>query len=506
MFAGPMALLLRSLRIDSRSMQSHLTRFGLIAGIYVSLIVTVAQAGIFSAPGLRFFTSSITLNAVFLTLLGFSFFSTTISEEKEEDTLGLMLMAGISPLGILTGKLVGRLIQAMFLILLQYPFTLLAVTLGGVTSTQINAAFVGLGAYLIFLAGTGVLCSTLAPSNRLAGKWMVFVLFAYCLIPFVCRGLLKFGVFLGIFSSGSFRTNSVLARLTSISVFDRLSAFGATGFGESPWSFQVLSNLLAGVICAGLAWVLFGVATRTPSTEHTTRGSLSTPSAKRGQQRGPGRVWENPFVWKDFYFVAGGWNSIKKRILPYLGLFLFCALLSASWGGPEVLEVFQFFLMPAVAWDLAMVLSQSIHDEIRGQTLGALYMLPQSSTWIVYSKFGGALLAMIPIAAIVVTANYVGIDTTYDFLNDAAALFLISHFVLVPHLACLYSTWFRWGAVSLAIGTTLGMMAIWVSVFITFRSGDNDGIVATAGLVALIACSACHPLLLKRLDQIAARS
>jgi len=48
----------------------------------------------FGAPGLRFFYGISYLNLAFLTLLGISFFSTSISEEKEEDTLGLMLMAG----------------------------------------------------------------------------------------------------------------------------------------------------------------------------------------------------------------------------------------------------------------------------------------------------------------------------------------------------------------------------------------------------------------------------
>ncbi|HEY4261921.1 MAG TPA: hypothetical protein VGM98_17250, partial [Schlesneria sp.] len=97
MFQGVLALVGRSLRVDSRSLQSHLARFGLIAAIYVVLCVAQWNSTSFGAPGLRFFYGIGYLNLAFMTLLGISFFSTSISEEKEEDTLGLMLMAGIGP-------------------------------------------------------------------------------------------------------------------------------------------------------------------------------------------------------------------------------------------------------------------------------------------------------------------------------------------------------------------------------------------------------------------------
>ena len=42
--------------------------------------------------------------------------------------IGLMLMAGISPLGILLGKSCGRLLQAALLLTVQFPFTWLAIT------------------------------------------------------------------------------------------------------------------------------------------------------------------------------------------------------------------------------------------------------------------------------------------------------------------------------------------------------------------------------------------
>lgn len=95
----------------------------------------------FGAPGLRFFQYLVTLNGCLIGLAGIGFFSSAITEEKEEGTLGLMQMTGISPLGILFGKLVSRLLQASLLIIIQIPFTLLAITLGGITLPQILATY-----------------------------------------------------------------------------------------------------------------------------------------------------------------------------------------------------------------------------------------------------------------------------------------------------------------------------------------------------------------------------
>src|SRR5262249_4694747 len=135
MLPGVLALLERSLRVDARALGPHQARFWLMIGIYGTIIYTAAMSATIGAPGLTLFRVVTQLNLVFITLMGIGFFSTAISEEREEDTLGLMLMAGISPLGILMGKSVGRLAQASLLVAVQYPFTLLAVTLGGVTQT-----------------------------------------------------------------------------------------------------------------------------------------------------------------------------------------------------------------------------------------------------------------------------------------------------------------------------------------------------------------------------------
>ena len=91
------------------------------------------------APGLHFLQEMVWLNLVFITLAGLSYFASAITEEKEEMMLGLLRMTDLNPVAILLGKSTSRLVGALLLLLVQVPFVLLAVTLGGVGLLQIAA-------------------------------------------------------------------------------------------------------------------------------------------------------------------------------------------------------------------------------------------------------------------------------------------------------------------------------------------------------------------------------
>ena len=131
MLRGTLALMIRGLRFDCRRWQMHALRFLLVAIflflLFISWIEYVVSIG--TAPGLGFFSYITYTNFVFITLGGMSFFTSSITEEKEEQTLGLLKMAGVNPLGILMGKLGPRLLNALLLLAIQFPFVQLAVTL-----------------------------------------------------------------------------------------------------------------------------------------------------------------------------------------------------------------------------------------------------------------------------------------------------------------------------------------------------------------------------------------
>ena len=480
----------RSLRVDARSLQVHLARFGLLVGIYVSLITVIQMASLMGAPGLNFLRGIAYVNLGFMSLLGISFFSTAISEEKEEDTLGLMQMAGISPIGILIGKTGGRLMQALSLIAIQYPFTLLAVTLGGVSALQINALYLGLAAYLFLLAGFGLFCSTIGSNNRVAATYMIVGLGTYTLIPRVISSLMQ----------GTGVVSVILDRVVAFSVFEQMGTIMTTGFGDPTISWQVISNICVGVGCFGLAWALFGYGTRDLSSDAITRGIVPV-KGNRFRRFSPGRAWKNPFVWKDFYFVSGGFGMIPVRCLFCLGLFcLMCAVDRSN----TAISGFQVFLSLAIAIDAGRVMSGSIYDERRGQTLASLVMLPRSTWGVLYSKLAGAMLGWLPGAAInllVSVGTSEGSSNLHWLLNKSDGFMITSFFVLIPHLSTVLSTYLRWGAVPLGtgivIGTFLGLTAVISMPPSSFTS------YALGGFNACL-CICCHLVLVLRFRSLAA--
>lgn len=512
MFHGAFALLERSLRIDARILTAHLCRFGLIASIYASLCFALSTQNMFGAPGLRFFQGIAFLDLAFITLLGFSYFSTVITEEKEEDTLGLMLMAGISPLGILAGKSIGRLWQAMLLVAAQYPFMLLAVTMGGVSSLQVQAVALAMLAYMIFLAGMGLLCSTLAPRNRDASAMVIVGLAIYFLVPLIAKLLvikLSTGVVRGINTPASVELwQGIFSSLGDTCVFLRMREILATGFGQSVWSFQVISNVVLGVTFAGLAWLLFGLSTRDPSTEAASRGWVAE---RRAFFRFPaGRPTFNPFVWKDFHFVSGGFGAILVRFAFYLGIVLsvvgleYLSLTANAQSVALCLSLLSF----SVAIDAAMVLARAMHDEIRGQTLSSLLMLPHSSARIVYSKFLGSLLGWLPgpmvLLAVTLSTQTGRKDLSSILRNEHGGWCVALLLILIPHFAPVAALFVRWGSVPVAIGLMTGVYFAIVGGIVIFN-GPSDAFFLVAAILMSVICLLCHLGLLLRIQALAVK-
>lgn len=508
MFRGVLALLERSLRVDARSWPTHLARFGLLVAIFASLYSAISRSVLLGAPGRLFFQVNVYLNLSFMTLLGVGFFSTAITEEKEEDTLGLIQMAGVSPLGILLGKIGGRLCQALLLIAVQYPFTLLAVTLGGVATAQVTAVYVALTSYMLLLAGLGLLCSTVAPNSRSAGAWMSIALLAHAAVSYTCLEALRYTV-----SRGGSVWNHSLEWVASTCIYFETGRILTSSFTESPWSPQAGSNIALGAISAVLSLLLFTRCTQNPATESASRGLVTH---HRGWLRwfSPGRPKMNPFVWKDFHFVGGGVATLLVRVAFYLLLFFVCRELTELWwsnrnGWREAIGFYQVVMLLLVTWELSLVSAKTLHDEVRGQTLASLVMLPAPLRETIYWKYAGALAATLPGLVCLVGISFLTVEGqrhTADFLDRAAGWFFLAHFILVPHLAAYGATFLRWGAVPLAIGGAILSGTFWIGgVFNTFRIGPNDGFVGFVGVMTIVGCCAMHAVVIRRVVTLSQR-
>lgn len=510
---GILALFFRSLRIEARSFRMHLLWFLLMLVIYMSLWMAQQWSQAFGAPGLRFFQYVAYLDAVFITLLGLSFFSTAISEEKEEDTLGLMTMAGIGSLGILLGKSTSRLFQVFLLLAIQFPFTLLAVTMGGLLPVQIFSAYISLLAYTILLANVALLCSVACRTNRNASALTTFWLLGYLFAPLMALAMKGELTYRGWTADGSLRglVFVVLDWIARSTIFSDLYAVTVTSF-EFHFTPQIITNTLGGGISFCLAWLLFGFVSKEPATDSTSRGMVAKSTSGRLRFFSAGRVWDLPLVWKDFFFVAGGWGGIIIRCCLYFGLYGLCISASLSDGSnmefKHVTYLFQIFAYPLVGIDIALTASRVFHEEIKGQTLSSLLMLPRSIPELVYTKVLGCALALLP-GVLSLTLSFVmpgGCDFIKPLTDEPYMFWWLMNLILMIHLTALFSTFLRSGAFALAFGTTIGTMILTGMILgsVAFASGSDviQGLFLLAALVQAGACAGCHVIILQRIPKL----
>jgi len=468
MWTPSLALLTRALRMDARLMRAHIVRMLFLGIVFFSLLITHASSGRFGAPGLEFFWKIAWLNAILLTLAGIGFFSTAITEEKDEGMLGLLRMAGMGPLVLLLGKSTSRMMSALLILGVQIPFALLAVTLGGVTVHQVLAVYGALAAYLVLLANLGLFCSVAGSGSASASGLMTLVLGLFLIgAPLIDAALASTLPVPG--GTGTVWTAAawVSSRLVAASVFVRLNTILDISFAGSVWSFQVWSNFAAAGAFFGLSWLLFD---RLTGSARPLLGPLRAlrNAPDRLPTRSPRRVWVSPIAWKDFHFLAGGRKiMIAKTILYGLTIAGFWGyLISTSprpmyWRNPleEIGQIAMLEMIGAIVLELSLLASSLFRGEVKDRTLPLLMMLPRTTGSIAYAKTGGALLSLGPavgwfcVGAVLAPDSFVdGLELFFTYPSAVFAWLYVLIFALFLYLTVYLSLVVKWGALPLAIG------------------------------------------------------
>ena len=500
MYYGLLALLTRSLRQDARQTRNHVFRLAFVAFIYFALLAATVTSGMFGAPGLRFFTQMAWLNLFFISCAGIGFFSSAITEEKEEETIGLLQMAGLNPLGILLGKSTSRLIQASMLLIVQFPFSLLAVTLGGVTPHQIVAAYAALLAYMILLANVALVFSTICQRGGTAAGMTTLMFAVYFTMPglatLVNADLASIGWGKSHwFTGGVFET---LDWLGQSSIWDRLQATTQTGFKDPIFSRQVISNSLGGLACFLTAWLVFNPFTRSMSSQGVTRG-LVLKSTSRVQFLSPGRCWALPLVWKDFQFIGGGYAFAVVKLIGYSALLALIVYVNTLEGvtasnirWDDVGKMYVMCMAWAVVIEGCIFSSRIFHDEVRLQTLSSLLMLPRTIPYLAYSKALGCLMGLLPSLLCLALGALLlpGIESqrVLEMLVEPYLWGVVLSVVIFLHLVALLSLFVKWGALPLAM-MLMGFITPCcpVSSLLLFVVGPQGGLRESYGVLAATA-------------------
>ena len=472
---GPtFALFIRSLREDTRAKFTPIGRASLVLVVLFFIAIQQRSFARQPAPGLQVFFTVMMVNLFGLVLGGITAFCSAITEEKEDDTLGLLRMTNLSPLAILFGKGISRLVSGVLLIVSQLPFTMLCVTLGGVSAATIWKGYEVLLCTLFFLCCLGLLTSVIAKRTGVAVAITVFVgAVLYVGVPIIYMTNFARNPWSGAPTQspvqealGWVMANNPLYQLTM------LTQGGGRGFlptAGSPWLFHGV----AGVVCFLLAWALFGrfcsgTAETAPKKKSAKPGSKSLRSPRPGSR---------PLVWKDFWFLIGGRRGLISRFIGYgvltFGIIAWAIAENSYMESKVVGEMMVVFAGFGLGVELVIGSASIFGLERKGLTLSSLLTLPVPLGRIVRHKILGVLGSFIPGLCFVGLGMAMTPESVVSFFDDvtrrdadtAVFIYMLLHLIAVPLLTCWLSLKMRRGAVAAAIAigviwnVLLGVMA-----------------------------------------------
>lgn len=499
-----LALVRRSLQTEARLVRGHLSRC-LLAGFVLWTLFT-SQWEIFrqGAPGLNLFRSISYYNYFFITILGTAFFATSITEEKEERTLGLLKMAGVGPTSLILGKWTPRMISAFLLVAIQIPFTALATTLGGVLWDQIQAAYLSLFAHLFLIGSIGLFFSVISASTTAACGWALALIGVYLIGPSMTAGI--FGD-----AQGTFIGDAILwtaEHIQNMNAYSKLGDILTTGFKASGWNYQFWSNLCVGSAFLIASWSLFERFTANEKSQNEL--SMFDHMRKKLKTRERSRVWNSAIVWKEYQFLGGGtaylWMKFFFYFFGILGLTVLMGVRSSYFfetlGG--MLFGWSLFL---IVVEIAIMTARLYRSELHQKTWATLVLLPRPTSEILYAKLLGGLSVIQPqLVCLTLGVLLLGeefLEAIGSILSEpdlGTIFFAFSYFILqivlsihVSTLLSITQSWASWPIAVFLAGFLVfiaNVTAISCLVFVISESGflalTSVGCVATLAVIIAI--------------------
>ena len=448
------------------------------------------------------------------------FFSTAITEEKEEETLPLLKLAGIDTLALLLGKSTVRALRVILLLMSQLPFLMLAIALGGITSQQIYATIMAMVAYVILIANFSLLCSVYAKRSGEATALVVgglFVLFISPLLLITISSDLQFRGYLATHDFLSRSIDSYSAFFQKISVINSINSILNTGDSELVLSTQVVSNTLIGGCCFIIAWLIFERCTEINSASRSRNNSEANRQKKKMSR--PGRL---AISWKEFHFSTGGIKALIIKSILYLsgiflvleGRFLFDSYFNSSlfpYSRKELISTAFFLMLCALVIECTIYFSRSFREERKQKTLPLLRILPLSLLRISYEKVWGCLIALVPVCIgicciVFFSRNSIFTNLLYSEYQTHFYFFLIQ-FIVFLHLLTYFSIIVRWGALAFTIGTMI-LIESCATPFLHFtflllnKALGETGVILPVFYLGLLSCFALQLLIANRLYNV----
>lgn len=294
----------------------HVARSSVVACSLVLLAGSVASAAQVGAAGQAMLQILFWLTWAAVLLFGAATFGPMLAAEREEGTLPLLRLTGHSTGTLLVGKTAGALWTFVSFVLVQVPFSMLSVTLGGASATQALLTFAVQVAHAVRTFGVALLCSSLARTATGGARLAAFALAVLELGPWL---LAKLG---GVSGAGA-----IAAHASSHTIAQGLLA------SEVP-----LAATLRGIGALVLTGAVCVVATAACFARTPVAAPARDSAPPRRRHPRPVRGVE-AIAWRDFHFEQDGWGGLVRftilvvvagLVSPWLGLAAGLLLLAAE--------------------------------------------------------------------------------------------------------------------------------------------------------------------------------
>ena len=354
------------------------------------------------------------------------------TEERRNQTLGLLFLCGINSVELFVSKTLGSALVSFNRLLLLYPFLAVSFLSGGLSVEQFVATAVSLPVLLFFVISVCTLASVLCQEESTA----MFVASAVGLALCVTTPLIHL---LSRLSGGS---NAFIQQLLALSparpaylAFKQLSGGTMVEF----WKAATISILWSGLMLLLAGFVLNRVWKDKSDT--IVRGSWRARlrdwlHGDAAWRRKLFERWEaiNPFVWlamRDRWLVTLAWMVVGTVLLVWM---LACLLWPRTWLSPSSMFLTALFLNYSFNWIAVLAAAKTIGDNRSSGGLELLLTTPLNHLDIVRGQLVALREQLRPVAFCVLGFELillvVGI-LTRDWTPRSLVIYLIIWFALI---------------------------------------------------------------------------
>lgn len=411
MFAGPMFT--REALTTPRRLRHFLIRSGYVATLFV-LMYTAGQAtfgwqevrslGDVAHFGRLIFQLFSLLQLTLVLFFGMLFTAGNIAQEKDRQTLILLLMTDLRRHEMVLGKLLASLLLPLVLVATSAPVFCLILMLGGVAPDQVAWS---LGVCLAATFASGAWGGMIAFWREKTFQTLAICVLGLVLFLGAVEGIVAIAGAESVVGNAVGWLNPYRALLVVMNPFE-------THAGLSYSQVAARSILALSVLATGL----IGVSILRLRVWNPNQASFAPPKTEREKSTGQTRVrhrtiWTNPILWREICTRAYGRRMVLIKLAYYvIAAFTFWSLWSAETTGNLLLGVVSsagIGFVGLALLSLLLVNAQgvtSITTEKDTKTLELLLVTDITAREFVFGKLGGVLfntkeLIVIPLALLI---------------------------------------------------------------------------------------------------------